>query len=575
MSDKEIQWTDIIGLEKYYQLSNDGDVKSKTTDELIKKTFEKSGCYTVKLYTIKGKYVTKYIHELVAEHFIDCQNTKNKMVIHKDKNKSNNYYTNLEYVEQSDDLENCHKKASKHIFQYDKDYNLIKEWISMESILNHNPTFKLSAIGNNLCKISHSAFGFVWSYDNNLKKPEKKIISIIDEKYFLTLDIYEYPDDKEYWKDIIGYETRYKISNFSNIYSKQLNILLNKRERGGYCVTKLRDINQKPKMCDVHILVCKHFNPNPNNYKIVHHKDHNKLNNHYTNLEWTTHAGNSQAYHNSKVLPSILQYDIENNLIKEWKDINEILENNKEYKKKSLQDCLNRTCDQRYNYVWKYKDPNANKKKEIDETIYDDEEFRNIGIFDNIDFSLYEVSNYAKVRNTETKKLLRPATCTTGYFQVFLTAKDGTKYNRKVHRLVAFKFVEGYSTTNNFVNHIDENILNNHYKNLEWCTLRQNTIHSTGRKVDQIDIETNKVIKTFDSLADASRLFGKDSQMCIIRVCQHVKKTAYGYKWEYHNIGSSEEHDNDIDTITKNENMIKQYNETKPIDFNLFKLTTS
>lgn len=165
--------------------------------------------------------------------------------------------------------------------------------------------------------------------------------------------------------------------------------------------------------------------------------------------------------------------------------------------------------------------------------------------------------------------MLRPAIGNTGYRRVCLVDKNKNKHNRKVHRLVAHKFVEGYSSTNNFVNHIDEDILNNHYKNLEWCTLRQNTIHSTGRKVNQIDIETNKVIKTFDSLADASRLFGRDSQMCIIRVCQHVKKTAYGYKWEYH------DYDKDIDIITKNENIIKQYNETQTINFNLFKPITS
>ena len=43
--------------------------------------------------------------------------------------------------------------------------------------------------------------------------------------------------------------------------------------------------------------------------------------------------------------------------------------------------------------------------------------------------------------------------------------------------------------------------------------------------------------------------------MCIIRVCQHQKKTAYGYKWEYFY--------EDIDIINKNENMIKQWNDNQ------------
>ena len=46
------------------------------------------------------------------------------------------------------------------------------------------------------------------------------------------------------------------------------------------------------------------------------------------------------------------------------------------------------------------------------------------------------------------------------------------------------------------VNHIDENKLNNYYKNLEWTTTSENVMHSTGKKVNQIDIETGiKLLK--------------------------------------------------------------------------------
>jgi len=42
----------------------------------------------------------------------------------------------------------------------------------------------------------------------------------------------------------------------------------------------------------VHRLVAKAFCPNPNNYKEVNHIDGNKLNNHYTNLEWCSRSHN-------------------------------------------------------------------------------------------------------------------------------------------------------------------------------------------------------------------------------------------------------------------------------------------
>lgn len=51
------------------------------------------------------------------------------------------------------------------------------------------------------------------------------------------------------------------------------------------------------KMVYAHRLVALVFLDNPNNYPYVHHKDENKLNNHYSNLEWVSPKLNSY-YHN-------------------------------------------------------------------------------------------------------------------------------------------------------------------------------------------------------------------------------------------------------------------------------------
>lgn len=42
------------------------------------------------------------------------------------------------------------------------------------------------------------------------------------------------------------------------------------------------------------------YNPAPESKTIVHHKDHNKLNNHYSNLEWATQQDNLLAYQKYK-----------------------------------------------------------------------------------------------------------------------------------------------------------------------------------------------------------------------------------------------------------------------------------
>lgn len=49
----------------------------------------------------------------------------------------------------------------------------------------------------------------------------------------------------------------------------------------------------------VHRLVAKVFCDNPDDEGHVHHKDNNKLNNHYTNLRWVSSATNIREYYNS------------------------------------------------------------------------------------------------------------------------------------------------------------------------------------------------------------------------------------------------------------------------------------
>ncbi len=110
----------------------------------------------------------------------------------------------------------------------------------------------------------------------------------------------------EIWKDIVGYEEYYQISNYGNVKSKDRivksknNSFAKKKGRNkkagvtnGYKVVLLSKEN-KEKGIGVHRLVAMHFIPNSENKHEVNHKDGDKLNNHYSNLEWATRSENGQ-----------------------------------------------------------------------------------------------------------------------------------------------------------------------------------------------------------------------------------------------------------------------------------------
>lgn len=103
--------------------------------------------------------------------------------------------------------------------------------------------------------------------------------------------------ENEIWKDIIGYEGYYQVSNFGNIKSlpgkwkKFEKILKLHTTRCGYYIIKLYK-NTNCKIFTVHKLVALHFISNPNNLSEINHKNCIKIDNRDNNLEWVTHQQN-------------------------------------------------------------------------------------------------------------------------------------------------------------------------------------------------------------------------------------------------------------------------------------------
>ena len=103
----------------------------------------------------------------------------------------------------------------------------------------------------------------------------------------------------EIWKDIEGFEGKYQVSTWGRVRSchhGKTKILTPYKNERGYLKVGLSVGKRKTQKFRVNRLVALAFIPNPYNLPQVNHKDGNKENNSYTNLEWATNEINSKHY---------------------------------------------------------------------------------------------------------------------------------------------------------------------------------------------------------------------------------------------------------------------------------------
>lgn len=140
----------------------------------------------------------------------------------------------------------------------------------------------------------------------------------------------------------------------------------------------------------------------------------------------------------------------------------------------------------------------------------------------------------------------------TGYAQLSL-CENKVKHVMSVHRLVAMAHVPNPENLP-WVNHKDENRVNNAASNLEWCTAKYNNNYGSCKKkfVASIGIEAlresanyarsfrlRKVqcIETgevYESTSEAARKVGLKGHSGIVGACRGTYETSAGYHWRYY-----------------------------------------
>ncbi len=331
-----------------YEVSSLGQIRNKETGYIFT-TKPKCTYVCNKFLDDDGNSNNICAHVIVARAFLGEPKTIDLTVDHINRESTDNRADNLRWATKKQQTANSDRSKCKPrgqpVIQYTMDMEEIKTWpniVTAEMKLG----IDRSSISKACKEKLKNAGGFKWVY----------------ERQGL---------DGEIWRESLN-PLGVQVSNMGRIKPPRRHIVYGSKTTNGYLKYG------KPGKC-VHVMVAEAFLSNPDKKPEVNHKDKIRTNNKLENLEWVTrseqmihsHKTNSNPDRYSSIAKAVKQYDLEGNLIGEYRSIHQASRQTG-YSVSGISRVCSGLAESTKGYVFKYSDedvinrPSTKCSKKVD-----------------------------------------------------------------------------------------------------------------------------------------------------------------------------------------------------------------
>lgn len=191
---------------------------------------------------------------------------------------------------------------------------------------------------------------------------------------YKNLSLEDLPNEE--WRDVVGYERLYQVSNLGRVKSLDRTIpfskctkkvkgkVLSQHTNFGYCLVSL---GRKGQGTRVHRLVADAFIPNPSKLPIINHINEVKHDNRVENLEWCDYSynlnyGSRNGWQRRLNGIAVCQYTKDGVLVAKYSSIAEASEQCKTASRTNIFHCCKKRKPSAGGYVWRYEGDNNGVK---------------------------------------------------------------------------------------------------------------------------------------------------------------------------------------------------------------------